>query len=47
MIAFYIVRGYDVNKLINLSSIEKAFFHYAMEFYYEEKAKEYKQLFGK
>lgn len=47
MIAFFIVRGYDVDKLINLSAIEKVFFHYAMDLHYEEKEKEYKKLFGK
>jgi len=40
MIAFYLVRGYKLKDLLNLTYLEKAFFRCArMEHYEEEKIK--------
>lgn len=46
MYAFYAVRGYTLNDLVNLSYTEKAFLHCAREEYYNEEIEKYKALFG-
>lgn len=45
MYAFYVVRGYTLTELANLSYREKLFLHCAREQYYEEEAEKYKALF--
>lgn len=47
MYAFYVVRGYSLNELINLSIQEKWFLHYAREEYYKEQGEQYSNLLGK
>lgn len=37
MLAFFIIRGVDVNKIINSSSLVKKFYYHAMEMYYKER----------
>lgn len=46
MYAFYVVRGYKLDDLANLSYIEKAFLHHARQNYYDEETERYKALFG-
>lgn len=46
MFAFYAVRGYDLDKLANLSLLEKLFLHHAREMYYKEEIEKYKSIFG-
>lgn len=46
MYSFYVVRGYKLNDLAELSYMEKAFLHCAREEYYREEAERYKKIFG-
>lgn len=46
MYAFYAVRGYDLDKLANLSLLEKLFLHHARSEYYREETEKYRALFG-
>lgn len=44
--AFYVVRGYDLDKLVNMNSLEKLFLHHARDQYYREEVEKYKMLLG-
>ncbi|WP_180313399.1 hypothetical protein [Clostridium sp. MD294] len=47
MYAFYVVRGYSLSELANLSYLERLFLHCAREQYYNEEAEKYNALFGR
>lgn len=42
--AFYAVRGYTLEKLANLSFLERKFLHYARNQFYKEESKKYSEL---
>lgn len=44
--AFYVVRGYSLDKLANLSYVEKVFLHHARNKFYADENQKYKALFG-
>jgi len=46
MIGFYVLRGHDHEKLIELSEVEKMAYHIWMQQYYEDEAERNKQLLG-
>ena len=46
MYAFYVVRGWKIEDLMNLSTIEKKFLHHAQGNYWYEEFEKYKALFG-
>ena len=46
MMAFYAVRGYSIEELVNLSETEKIFLACAREKYYKEEADKYNALLG-
>lgn len=46
MIGFYVLRGQDHDKLLQLTEIEKSVYRAWMEQYHEDKATEYRQLFN-
>jgi len=46
MIGFYVMRGHDHERLINLSEIERAAYHLWMQQHFEDEEKRMKALFG-
>lgn len=46
MYAFYVVRGWKLSDLVNLSAIEKMFLHHARERHYNEEYAKMKVLGG-
>jgi len=40
MLAFYAVRGADLEKIMKGTALERRFYYHAMELYYMEKARE-------
>jgi hypothetical protein len=46
MYAFYLVRGKNLNDLINLSYVEKIYYFEAMQLHKDEEEEKYKKLFG-
>ena len=46
MIGFYLVRGHDIDKLVNLSVIEKIAYRAFMEQHYEEENERMNAMFG-
>jgi len=46
MIGFYVLRGHDHEKLLQLSEVEKRAYFIWMELHEEGEAQKYKQLFG-
>jgi hypothetical protein len=46
MIGFYVVRGHDHERLVNLSQVEKAVFIHWMNQHREEEEEKLRRLFG-
>lgn len=46
LIAFYVVRGYKLEELLNMSYLKKRVLHHARIEYYEEEKAKYKALGG-
>ena len=46
MYAFYVVRGYTLEYLANVSYVEKCFLRHAQENFYKQEAQKYNTLFG-
>ncbi|EDT74748.1 hypothetical protein CBY_2544 [Clostridium butyricum 5521] len=44
--AFYVVRGWKISDLLELSATEKIFMRHAQKYYWEEEFEKYKALFG-
>ncbi|WP_207652741.1 hypothetical protein [Clostridium puniceum] len=44
MIAFYLVRGFKLEYLLNKTHLEKAFFHCARKEYYEEEKLKWRSI---
>ena len=47
MIGFYLVRGHDMDKLVNLSPYEKIAYAEFMRYHQEQEANKLKMMFGK
>lgn len=46
MIGFYLVRGHDLDKLVNLSAYDKIAYAEFMRYHQEQEAAKYKALFS-
>ncbi|SDT22131.1 hypothetical protein SAMN05444162_3456 [Paenibacillaceae bacterium GAS479] len=46
MIGFYVIRGHDPDRLVNMSETEKSAHYIWMEQHYEEETQRYKAMMG-